>query len=269
MVKSGLMMLLIGLAFNTASFAAGFDCGKAATPVEKMICSDPQVSELDSLLAKAYKKALSSAPKPELLRTEQRTWLSSRRDACQDVDCLKKAYNDRLAELKTNAKPSDSGSGFPGLATEQPKTPVTDEMVLNGDYDLSLGDTPDVVSFKNGVFNRGAPGDDDFINAKITNKASGDLNGDKIADAAIIITFNTGGSGTFVNLFAVFGEPGKPLISEPVALGDRVVVKSLKISAGKIMINLMTHKASDPACCPSLDRTYTYCVKEDKLVEFK
>ena len=38
-----------------ATTAASFDCKKAAAPVEKMICSDAQLSGLDARLATSYR----------------------------------------------------------------------------------------------------------------------------------------------------------------------------------------------------------------------
>lgn len=55
-VKKGLTILVISSLFNTISLAASFDCGKAFTNVEKMICSDGQLSELDNHLMESYKK---------------------------------------------------------------------------------------------------------------------------------------------------------------------------------------------------------------------
>jgi uncharacterized protein len=40
---------------------ASFDCAKASTRIEKMICSDGEASDLDGQLARAYRDALSRA----------------------------------------------------------------------------------------------------------------------------------------------------------------------------------------------------------------
>ncbi|WP_160296756.1 hypothetical protein [Sphingomonas sp. ERG5] len=44
------LVLLIGTA---PAGAASFDCAKASTRVEKLVCSDPQLSRLDERLAAA------------------------------------------------------------------------------------------------------------------------------------------------------------------------------------------------------------------------
>ena len=42
--------------------AASFDCAKAATTTEQLICGDPQLSQLDGQLAQAYRRALEADP---------------------------------------------------------------------------------------------------------------------------------------------------------------------------------------------------------------
>jgi uncharacterized protein YecT (DUF1311 family) len=80
------------------SHGASFDCRKAVAHVEKTICSDYQLSNLDSLLANTYKKALANAVDPGELKAEQHAWLTTR-DKCLDAACLAQAYNARLTKL--------------------------------------------------------------------------------------------------------------------------------------------------------------------------
>ena len=79
--------------------AASFDCARASSPAEKLICSDVEASRLDEELAAVYWKALSDAADPAALRREQRQWLKAR-DACTVAKCLHAAYGDRIAALK-------------------------------------------------------------------------------------------------------------------------------------------------------------------------
>lgn len=78
--------------------AASFDCSKASSLVEKAICADSELSELDSALARAYKGALTAAANPAGLKAEQRSWIASR-DQCKDAACLRSAYQMRVAAL--------------------------------------------------------------------------------------------------------------------------------------------------------------------------
>ncbi|MDR3569120.1 MAG: hypothetical protein P4L43_13915 [Syntrophobacteraceae bacterium] len=92
-----------GLVFPGFSRAAGFDCAKARTNVEKMICANPQVSKLDSNLASLYKEALDAANDPRALGNVQRAWLKTR-NACRDGACLTRAYGVRIAALEKQAR---------------------------------------------------------------------------------------------------------------------------------------------------------------------
>jgi len=77
-----------------------FDCAKAATPVERAICGDPKLAELDVEVANAYNAALSKLPNKQDARTEQGMWIRQVRNACTSVQCLADAYQRRLAQLK-------------------------------------------------------------------------------------------------------------------------------------------------------------------------
>lgn len=99
--------------FSTSSFAASFDCKKAASLVEKAICSNPTLSKLDDSLAKAYKQALNKASDQASLQAEQRAWLSKVRNPCRNEHCIQEAYQVRLAELDGNVNPAEI-AGFVG-----------------------------------------------------------------------------------------------------------------------------------------------------------
>jgi uncharacterized protein YecT (DUF1311 family) len=80
--------------------AAGFDCGRASTVVEKMICADQRLSALDGKLAQLYESALASAEDPNALRGEQRAWLQKARNRCSDQECLTQAYESQIAKFR-------------------------------------------------------------------------------------------------------------------------------------------------------------------------
>lgn len=107
-------LALVALAASPAQ-AASFDCAKAATAVEHMICGNPEISNLDSAMAEAYTTLHDSASLvdedglADLVRQSQRDWLT-RRNECQTEACLLTAYQDRLAALQGRV-PAGSGAG--------------------------------------------------------------------------------------------------------------------------------------------------------------
>lgn len=91
--------------FSSEVFSASFDCRKAATKIEKLICSDKKISQLDRSLASAYKAALKLSSAKEDLKNEQLLWLKNERAKCERISCLEQAYDKRIQIL--DAKSTD------------------------------------------------------------------------------------------------------------------------------------------------------------------
>jgi len=97
------------------SAAASFDCAKAATPQEKMICGSAELARLDEQGARAYAAALSATSDKSLVKAWQRDWLRSTRNGCTEVDCLRKALSLHNGELDEFAHVSSAGPTVSGL----------------------------------------------------------------------------------------------------------------------------------------------------------
>ncbi len=139
------------------------------------------------------------------------------------------------------------------------KTALTKEILSNAEYHIS-----DYGSFKltNGFFRNQEQQVRIWGGKTIT---FGDLNNDGIKDAVTLLTINGGGSGMFEYLAAVINDKGnlKNVASE--FLGDRVVVKNISISAGKIKVIMLTQGPKDGFCCPRLKVAQTYILQGNKL----
>ncbi len=83
------------------SFAnsASFDCSKASSPLEKAICSNPNLSALDDQMAQAYKDARAKSSNQDQLKSDQITWIKGARQCASDSACIEKSYKERLATL--------------------------------------------------------------------------------------------------------------------------------------------------------------------------
>lgn len=115
------MLLAVGIAAGVLApeaRAAGFDCSKASTAVEKAICGDAKLSSLDEELSAIYSKALSSAVDRDAMKAEQRRWLAQGRNKCVDALCLEEAYRVRFAEL----------GGRAPVVVEQSQAPVQESV---------------------------------------------------------------------------------------------------------------------------------------------
>ena len=100
--------------------AASFDCGKAASEVEKIICGDDGLSRLDDALNEAYLQALKHTNIRKQTIESQRQWLKNERNACRDAESLKKVYETRIKELGLSS-PSTSAYDYRWDQTPYPE----------------------------------------------------------------------------------------------------------------------------------------------------
>lgn len=99
MIRSAAALFLTAWACGQA---AGFDCAKASTPVEKRVCANPAISELDGTLNDEFKqrlKGLGTVSKAAL-RLDQSAWMREARDEAVTDQELKAAYELRIAQLR-------------------------------------------------------------------------------------------------------------------------------------------------------------------------
>jgi uncharacterized protein len=109
---------------------ASFDCNKASTRTEKMICSNAKLSSADEQLAKSFQEALAASTDKQGLRREQKEWLSSQRDVCPAAACMLDAYLARIGELErisggaaTASNPTSGATPFLVIKAVPEKTP--------------------------------------------------------------------------------------------------------------------------------------------------
>ncbi|MGC2049853.1 MAG: lysozyme inhibitor LprI family protein [Gallionella sp.] len=115
---------LLGWAMMTSSTqAASFDCAKAATKVEKLVCADAGLSKLDEELNADYKTALQKYGQAKTTKVEQAQWIKDR-NSCESNDCLKALYQARLQEL--NIEPAQFIAMPPALLVDTSDKPVFD-----------------------------------------------------------------------------------------------------------------------------------------------
>jgi uncharacterized protein YecT (DUF1311 family) len=86
---------------STAGFMPSFDCAKASSGAERLICSNQQLASLDVQLMQVYGNAMSVAPNKGSLKASQIDWIKSDRDACSTAECMIRAYMARIRYLKS------------------------------------------------------------------------------------------------------------------------------------------------------------------------
>lgn len=94
-----ILMLMVGVLATSFTLAASFDCTKARTKQEKMICNDAELSAYDSRLLPLYKKARKATGNSPEFRRNGKKSLQWRAKHCKDKTCLMKWYKNREKEL--------------------------------------------------------------------------------------------------------------------------------------------------------------------------
>lgn len=141
------------------------------------------------------------------------------------------------------------------------------ETLMNMTYTLPDGRE---VALRDGVYQEKPSADSAtyIVNVSLTWEfaAFGDLTGDGVEDAALILTDAPGGSGTFVYLAAVVPEAGMPVNVDTLLLGDRVRIDSHTVQDGQSKLAVVTHGPDDPMCCPSESHVWGHALVDGKLV---
>lgn len=159
-VGSTMAMQLVSamaLMLSAPAQAASFDCAKASTEVEKAICTNPDLSRSDEVLARAYATALGglSDEAKAAVQAGQREWLGFAALACtsdakpftaeltdEQQGCLNAVYRSRISELAQSRMEGDwrvyprtsyslvddpDPEVYQGVATKQVTSPRIDE----------------------------------------------------------------------------------------------------------------------------------------------
>ncbi len=106
------------MAVGPLAGAASFDCAKAKSPMEKLICADAPLSALDEQLNTAFKEAITrSNARPQLVQW-QREWLKSYEvTQCKDARCLAQEFSGRIALLRSVAPTGGPSAQWNGTYT--------------------------------------------------------------------------------------------------------------------------------------------------------
>jgi uncharacterized protein len=109
---AGCIVLALVLVPGPAAAAPSFDCGKAASAVEKALClpENEDAAYRDAVLAALYKEMKEQGGYEEVL-AGQPAWLKLRNACGADTACLTRQYDTRIAEL---AKVAGDETGVTG-----------------------------------------------------------------------------------------------------------------------------------------------------------
>ena len=170
-----------------------------------------------------------------------------------------------VAPVPTVALPTVAPATIAPAATLAPASPplsaVLGNLVYSGVLDAPIRLVDGVAEYQDG--SSGKP----TVRLMPEYTAAGDLNGDGVEDAVVVLRNETSGTGRFVYLAAVLDALGSPTVTDALMIGDRVIVKSLAVRDGKVDAALVVQGPNDGLCCPTLDAARVYVLQDGKLVE--
>jgi heat shock protein HslJ len=117
-----------------------------------------------------------------------------------------------------------------------------------------IAEVPGTVTLQNGRWT-GPPSAPGAASRPIVEIASdflvlGDLDGDRLDEAVAVLTYSSGGSGVLSYLAVISRGDGYIRNIATAALGDRVQLRSIRISGGKLLVSAVRAGINDAACCP-------------------
>lgn len=81
----GSALFLGSLSATSSVRAASFDCAKARSPLEKLICSQPELDAADTRMGEAYRKANAAVPLKGFVATTHRVFLAEYRSCAMSA----------------------------------------------------------------------------------------------------------------------------------------------------------------------------------------
>ncbi|WP_295919543.1 lysozyme inhibitor LprI family protein [uncultured Xanthomonas sp.] len=134
------LALLLALGWVPEAGAVSFDCSKATTAVERLLCTDKRLDATEEWLALRYaalRDVVPAAQRPGV-RNAQRDWLAQRQSCLAETDpgaCLKQRMEARVRALDAEFAPQ--AARFDRIVASIPTTPAAAAAQLRA-YDGGL-----------------------------------------------------------------------------------------------------------------------------------
>jgi uncharacterized protein len=109
---------------GTQIINTSFDCARAKASVEKLICRDAQLMQMEIELTRLYRLALSddhSVPRPDKIEIDQQFWVDARNQCATEAEpkaCTIRSYAERAHQLRQGS--AIARTRDPGRLTEGP-----------------------------------------------------------------------------------------------------------------------------------------------------
>jgi uncharacterized protein len=99
-VKFSVFLIVLHLHLPCSVIPASFDCAKAKTVQEKLMCANAVLSKLDDSLSQLYSLYREKSPNPEEAKQQQIGWMKNERNMCTTAVSLEAVLRQRAAAFK-------------------------------------------------------------------------------------------------------------------------------------------------------------------------
>ena len=159
-----------------------------------------------------------------------------------------------------------ASTAAPTSAATPVRVPDEAEAIRDAEYQLGATDALQVIQLKDGRFEQGTPGSDNYMSAAVTDfVAVGDLDADGKDEVGALVSENYGGTGVFVFLAVYTNTNGTLTFQTSRMVDDRPQLNALSIGAGEIFLDAVIHGPDEPMCCPTLRTTRHFRLVDEQL----
>jgi basic membrane protein A len=176
-------------------------------------------------------------------------------------DAVSQELKDDLAEIEQGLIDGSISTGWPIYKIPNVRH-LTPDMLGNLSYPSEY--TADgVAPLADGQYEEAAaPGSAATTIQLSDTVAFGDLDADKVDDAAVVLISDTSGTGRFYDVVAVLDRNGKAFPVASAFLGDRIEINGLTIEDGRIVVDMLTRGPDEAmADAPTQPETRTYQIQ--------
>jgi len=152
---------------------ASFDCDKASTAAQKLICRTPRLRAADLGVGKAFRAARLSAPDPDRLNVEQTSWRRDVRDRCTNEACLSKALAARANGLQLEKV--ERLAAIAKKVGYSRRALYSDLIIWSGDRGRSIAAFASQDSTQNSASTEAQPDEDVSLDIYVIDTASGNV----------------------------------------------------------------------------------------------
>ncbi len=138
------------------------------------------------------------------------------------------------ASAPTTTTPVATSTTAPAASTTTaPAAPIADGSAIGVAYQTTYpveGSTTGFIALTDGSATEPLPDSDAMLTVDVADSLAADLDGDGVDDAVIVLAVNTGGTGVFHYAYGVFADPEQTVVTNAVALGDRIAIDTTSVN---------------------------------------